>query len=162
LYEQRNLAGAATQVAGICGTYERLVSQEPTVARRRVGLRDCLLLRAKLALASGAESEATTFAERAVQIAKSVNTTDPADARMGLAEALRVSGDIRRRSGDLVGARAAWVQAIGAVPVNITEKPPEMREHVLILQRVGRRAEAERLIGRLISIGYRRPVSGTA
>ena len=126
--------------------------------RRRVGFRDCLLLRAQLSLASGADRAALAFASRAVDIAKSVNATDPIDTRFGVAEALRLLGDVRRESGDRQGARAAWLEANAIIPVNIAEKPPEMREHAIIFQRLGRRAEAERLIGRLASIGYRRPV----
>ncbi len=157
-FERGDKAAAGAQVAAICGSFERLVAQEPSVVRRRVGLRDCLLLRARLSLASGANQDALAFATRAVDTAKAVNATDPVDTRFGVAEALRVLGDVRKQSGDLQGARAAWLAANSVIPVNITEKPPEMREHAIIFERLGRRAEAERLNGRLASIGYRRPV----
>lgn len=155
LFDAGDIPQAAAQAASTCPAFERLVAQEPTVARRRAGLRDCLLLRTRLSLQSGADEQALGSAVHAVQIARTVNAADQNDARFGLAEALRVLGDARRDSGDADGARAAWTQAQALIPANVAEKPPEMREHAIILQRLGQTAEAERLLRRLSATGYR-------
>lgn len=61
-------------------------------------------------------------------------------------------GDIRQRLGDPGGSRAAW-QEWARRSTGVPEKPSEMPEHALLLQRLGREAEARQLSGQLAAMG---------
>jgi tetratricopeptide (TPR) repeat protein len=157
--DQGDAVRAGGGIAATCSAYEKLVRQDSTVALRSAGFRDCLMLQARLAARSGQSASAAALADKAVRVARSVKSADPADARFGLAGALRLSGDIRKGNPD--GARSAWSEALAAIPTGIAEKPSEMDEHATILERLGRGAEAARLRGTLAQTGYHRPDSKT-
>ena len=93
------------------------------------------------------------MADKAVRVARSVKSADPADARFGLVGALLLQGDIHK--GDPNRARSAWSDALAAIPAGVAEKPSEMEEHATILERLGRGQEAAQLRARLAQIGYR-------
>jgi tetratricopeptide (TPR) repeat protein len=154
LFSQGKAAEAAAQVQPVCSTYKKLVAKDRSVVPHSTGLRDCLILQARIAARSGQNGTAGALAAEALRTANSVKTLDPADARFGVAEALRVLGDIRRSGGDSVGGQTAWTDALAAVPEGIAEKPSEAAEHALILERLGRSAEAARLKSRLTEQGY--------
>jgi hypothetical protein len=42
------------------------------------------------------------------------------------------------------------------MPQNVPERPSEMSEHALVLDRLGRKPEAQRLTAKLDEIGYKR------
>lgn len=155
-------SAAAIDVAPNCGRYSRLIAQDPMLAARRAGFRDCLLLRARLALRVGASGEAARFAAQAVEAARAVNSTDRLDARFGFAKALRILGDARSREGNAAGAQSAWRQALEAMPRAVAEKPDETHERATILSRLGRTGEARALTGKLEAIGYRRAIVAMA
>jgi tetratricopeptide (TPR) repeat protein len=137
-----------------CAIFGRLVAKDSKQPDFRAGLRDCWIMRAKVAHATGANAEAVSDAERAVQIAKTVRGTDQVSDRYLWARAYRVLGDARRSAGDGTGAIAAWQAALAALPAVATERPLEMRDRAEILRRVGRNAEAQQLANELAAIGY--------
>lgn len=154
LLEQGEIAGAAAKLGSDCRAYERFVTRQPGFALRRVALRDCLLLRAEVAMRSGDADTAVRSASRALVIARSVSTNDPVDASFGVARALRTLGDIHSQVGDSAKARAAWYQALSAIPAGVAQKPSEMAEHAILLKRAGRIAEATERETRLAAMGY--------
>jgi tetratricopeptide (TPR) repeat protein len=160
LVDQGQMAQAAAQLQPICGTYAKLVAKDSTIAQRSAGLRDCLMTQARVAARSDQRTTADALGSQAVRVARSVSSIDRADARFGLAAALRVMGDIRQSTGDSAGARAAWSQALATIPRGITEKPSEMDEHAIILDRLVRPSEAAALKRRLAQMGYRRTERG--
>jgi tetratricopeptide (TPR) repeat protein len=160
LLDQGQTAQAAGQLQPICATYAKLVAKDSTIAQRSAGYRDCLMTEARVAARSGQKASAAAFGMQAVRVARSVSTIDRADARFGLAAALRLVGDIRRSGQNPAEAQAAWSEALATIPSGATEKPSEMDEHALILERLGRSAEAAALKSRLEQIGYRRTEVG--
>lgn len=156
LTDQGHTAEAVAQLQPICSSYAKLVAKDPTIAARSAGLRDCLMLQARLTASSGQKDRAVSLAGEAVRVARSIKSLDRADARFGLAGALRVLGDVRKSSGDMAGAQAAWTEALSVIPGGIAERPAEMDEHATILERLGRSSESAALRSRLAQIGYRR------
>ena len=150
---------AASQAKAGCDIYERLLARDLTVSNWRAGRRDCMLMRARLALASGAKDDASAFADKAVDVARTVKSTDQVADRFALAKALRLRGDIRRQLGDMDGARGAWAAAFAALPTGVSERPGEMNERQLIMQRLGRNAEAQQIAAKLHGIGYQPSVN---
>jgi hypothetical protein len=66
-------------------------------------------------------------------------------------------GDARNGLGDKPAAAAAWNAALQAVPRVTAERPIETQEHAIILERLGRTGEAQKLNQQLAAIGYRLP-----
>lgn len=138
-----------------CATVTRLLSKDATVPEWRAGLRDCLLLRARLAMAARDAPNALGLANRAVGAGRTVKTTDSARDAYALALAYRTVGDIRRNLGDAAGASTAWSQALRTLPAGTAERPSEMSEHAAILERLGRSAEARPMLATLSSMGFK-------
>lgn len=145
---------ARAQSALACQTISRLLSTEPGVQVWRATMRECLEMRARLSLADGNASQAERPAEQAVNIARSIRSTEPVDDKYALAQAYRLLGDIRDRLGNRQGAQAAWSAGLAAMPANVAEKPDEMAERLMLSQRLGRGADAEQLAARLARMGY--------
>ncbi|MEA3081901.1 MAG: hypothetical protein QOD54_1569 [Sphingomonadales bacterium] len=152
----QNAQGAAEVKTG-CDFTDRLFSKDPGVADWRLLHRDCLKVRANAALRSGSKVDALSLATSAVAAAKTINSRDPVEDRYGLAKAYRLLGDVQHELGNEVAAREAWTSGLAAIPQNITERPVEMSQHQMLLQRLGRTAEAARLASTLSAIGYREP-----
>lgn len=121
----------------------------------RAGLRDCWLMRARLANATGNRAEALQDSLQAVSVAKSVKSNDTVWDRYLLAAALRREGDARQSLGDSAAARESWQAALAVLPTGVAERPSEMSEHATILVRLGRAPEAQQLTDRLKAMGYR-------
>ena len=147
--ESKSMADAA------CGLVTRLLSKDATVPDWRAGLRDCWILRARLAMAAGDAPGALGLADRAVTIGRTVKTTDSAKDGFALALAYRTVGDIRHNLGDSAGANRAWSEALRILPTGTAERPSEMSERAAILERLGRVAEARPLLATLSSIGFK-------
>lgn len=139
-----------------CDVFGRLVRLEPAIPGWRQGLRGCLANRARLALASGATDQALGFTKQMVAVARSIRSPDPPADSFAVARALRLQGDVYRAQGSVAAAHDAWLQASKALPRAPAELPDEMNEHRLILQRLGRQADANALAARLAAIGYHR------
>ena len=139
-----------------CEAFRRLANQEPSNTRWRSGVRDCLFVQTRLDLSAGRNAEALSRAQQAVHISKSVKTSDSAADAFGRARAYRLLGDASRAVRDHSAAWTAWAAALAAIPEKVAERPNEMNEHVVILERLGRRDEARALAAKLNSMGYRR------
>ncbi|MGH6659408.1 MAG: hypothetical protein ACREBM_07135, partial [Sphingomicrobium sp.] len=98
--------GAAAETATACNVAQRLVATDSNVQRWRAVQRDCWLMRARVALKRSDLQQASGFAQRAVDAARAVSTSDPTHDKYGIAEAFRLFGDTRQRLGDTSGARA--------------------------------------------------------
>jgi tetratricopeptide (TPR) repeat protein len=138
-----------------CATVQSLLAKDPSFPYWLAGAADCARLQAQLALAAGAKLEALTRAQQAVAIARSIKSNDRVGARFQLAKADRLVGDIRLALGDNPGAAAAWIEALRTIPAQVAERPLELDEHAVILQRLGRIQEASRLREALARMGYR-------
>jgi len=114
-------------------------------------------MQASAALKSGSKGDALSLAASAVAAAKTVNSRDPIEDRYGLAKAYRLFGDVQHQLGNERAAREAWTAGLATIPKDITERPVEMSQHQMLLQRLGRTTEAARLASTLAAIGYREP-----
>ena len=161
LLAQGQTAQAGAQLQPICSTYAKLVAKDSTVAQRSAGYRDCLMSEARIAARLGQKASAAAISMQAVRMARSVSSIDRADARFGLAAALRLLGDIRMSTQDPAGAQAAWSEALATIPPGTTERPSEMDEHAIILERLGRSSDAAALKSRLARMGYSRTGADT-
>jgi hypothetical protein len=119
--------------------------------------RDCQMMQARLALASGDRAGALSAAEEAVATAQSIKGSDAASSAYALSRGYRLLGDVKRSAGDSAGARAAWAAAFAALPKGAGERPAEMSEHATVLQRLGRRGESDQISAKLRVMGYIRP-----
>ena len=155
LNEERDEAATHVQIG--CNLVSDLLREDSTIPARRERLRDCWMMRARLALSNGQSTEALAAAQRAVGVAKSVKTADPEHDRYPLGEAYRLLGDAQRGLNDVASARASWTAALEVLPRGITERPDEIVIRARILQRLGRDVEARPLHDRLAAIGYRHP-----
>lgn len=151
------MADAEVETAAACGLARQLVTKDGSVAQWRALQRDCLVTQVLVALSSGDGSRAEALSERAVVSARGVNSPDPIEDGYGLAKALRLAGDVDWRLGNPAAARADWTRAFAVIPRTTTERPSEMSEHRLILQRLGRQEEAKNLQSKLGAMGYREP-----
>ena len=152
-----NVAEAARQNQNSCAIMSRLLLKDPSIADWRSDFRECWITRGYIAFASGANAEAANAAERALRIGRSVKSADAGNDAFALARAYRLLGDARSGLGDRAAAMAAWTAALQAVPHVTAERPTETHEHAIILERLGRTGEAQKLNQQLAAIGYRLP-----
>jgi tetratricopeptide (TPR) repeat protein len=146
---------AAQQTSAACQTVHELLSRRAPKPEWRKELYACAILQADLALAGGAKDQALAAAQQAVNNARLAQTSDKVEDAFRLARAYRTVGDVERARGDLNAARQAWANGLRAVPNGVPEQPDEMQDHALLLQRLGRDAEAQPLAVKLRSMGYR-------
>ncbi len=157
LLETGQKEAAASETATACDASSRLVAADAKLQAWRAIVRECWDMRARIAAANGNAAQASAFAERAVTTAKTVQSTDPIEDKFELAQTFRVLGDARRSLADTAGAAAAWQAALGVLPSNVAEKPNEMAERAMLLQRVGQSEAARQRTARLSAMGYRNP-----
>jgi tetratricopeptide (TPR) repeat protein len=149
-------AEAAAETETACAAIRQLLARDPNVQRWRMAQRDCLMMQAELARQSRDGAEALSYAEQAVTGAKSVKGSDAAADAYAVAKAYRLTGDIKRGLGDLAGARAAWSAGFAVLPNGTAERPAEMGERAILLQRIGRSGQADQIDAKLRAIGYQR------
>ena len=145
---------AEQETATACQIAAALRVRDPSVARWRALQTTCLTMRSRLALGSGDTGQAMALAERALAAARSENSEDPVTDHYRVAAASRLLGDVRRRTGDPEGAKAAWSAGLAQLPPNVTERPWEMNERAELLRRLGRAKDARPLTDRLAAMGY--------
>jgi tetratricopeptide (TPR) repeat protein len=150
-----NRAEAAPLTDDACTSVQSLLAKDARVPTWRAGLRDCWMVRSQLALSSGSPDRAVKNAQRAVAVAKSVQSFDRVGDAVALARAYRMLGDAERAISNTAAAQAAWSGALTAFPKGSALRPSEMSEDLLILQRLGRTGEARPIAARLQTIGYR-------
>ena len=154
----RQPEGGAAARAG-CDIANRLLARDSTQYDWRVSLRSaCLNLRARLALAQGANAEALAHSRQLVAIARAeVARGSTPDALQALANAQLLTGMIASASGDSAAAQSAYLAALTAWPKGVAESPLQTSRKVVLLEGLGRSAEAKTVAGRLEVIGYRHP-----
>jgi len=150
-------SGSAAETNSACATASTLLARHKPSPAWQAGLRDCWILRTQLAIESGATAEALTDAGKAMRAAESIKTADRGDDAVSIAKTYRLIGDVQHKLGNQAAAQQAWLSAIEAYPKGVAERPAEMNEHRLILQRLARTADAQELSARLARIGYREP-----
>jgi eukaryotic-like serine/threonine-protein kinase len=148
---------AASETEQACNTSARLVAKDPKAQGWRATLRQCWEMRTRVAAAKNDFAQAANLAQRAIDTAGTLRSTDPVADRYIIARSDRLLGDIRKRLGDGAGAAAAWQTGLAALPAGVTERPSEMAESGALLDRVGRTQEARQRADRLSAIGYRDP-----
>ncbi len=116
--------------------------------------RMCLSRQAQLALAVGNAIKATTYAERASDLGKSVKTIDPVSDRYSFAESLLLAGDSYRAAGNDQRARQAWARGLSFAQT-LHEQPGESAIRAELLDRAGQPAAAARLRKALAAHGIR-------
>jgi tetratricopeptide (TPR) repeat protein len=157
LLNMGNPSEARSQWAGGCRLAAGLKVSGSGISQARSVQTDCLTLQSRLVLASDT-SGAIAVAERALASARLERNQDPITDRYRVAAAYLLLGDIRRRSGDSDGGKAAWNAGLAQLPQGIAERPQDMNTHVELLRRLGRDAEARPLTARLTAIGYRNAI----
>jgi tetratricopeptide (TPR) repeat protein len=148
---------ASQQHDRFCAIISRLIAKDPTLADWRIDFRECSILRGYIALAKGANAEAANAAEQALRIGRSAKSADPGTDAFALARTYRLLGDARKALGETAAATAAWNAAFQSLPHVAAERPIETQEHAIILERLGRTGEAQKLNQQLAAIGYRLP-----
>jgi tetratricopeptide (TPR) repeat protein len=146
---------AGIQAASACAAMDRLLGRNSGAQYWRRLQRDCLAVRAAIALKAGSAADALPFASRSLALAKSTGSIDKIADRFAMAKTMRLIGDARKQTGDMAGARSAWTAALETIPRQVAERPAETYEHLVIVGRLGRKAEAGQLAARLATIGYR-------
>lgn len=142
-----------------CAIASHLLIKDRSNADWRADLRECWIVRGYIASAQGADAESARDAEQAIRIARTVKSTDFGSDAFAVAKSYRLLGDARKGLGDARGANAAWNAAFQALP-HVAERPVETQEHAIILERLGRAAEAQQLKQKLAVTGYRLPEVG--
>ena len=145
---------AAKEIRIGCDLTTGLRARGPNVAKSLTLETACLAMRSRLALASGANAEASVLAERALASARTERSGDPIADRYSVAAAYRLLGDVRQRAGDREAARAAWDAGLSKLPQGVVERPRELVVRTELLKRLGRIEEARVLTEKLDSIGY--------
>ena len=143
---------AARQTQSACELVAAISGRNPATPKMRA----CLVMRTRLALQSGATSEALMLGQRALASARSEHREDPVWTQYLIADAYRLLGDVYLRNGDTAAARGAWSSAVASLPQGMVEQPAEMDERARIFERAGRASEAQQLSARLTAIGYHR------
>ena len=140
-----------------CDQAKRVLSRDPGTAWRRLQT-DCYSVRARIALAAGDLPGAEALAGQAVASARTERSSDPYKDRFKIAGEYRLLGDVRRRMGEPVEAKAAWTYALTQLPSGITERPIETKDRAELLRLLGRENEARSLYARLTAMGYRNTI----
>ena len=138
-----------------CSVFTSLLRKDGSVQDWRVGVRDCLVVRAQIAAVERKWDVASDAANKAIAVGKTVKGTDQALDKYNLAKAYRILGDIRRGAGDASGATTAWTAGLSQIPRVTAERPIEAHEHAELLQRMGQPAQAPRQW--LVGMGFRYP-----
>lgn len=149
------LDDAETAAVSGCQIIHKLMAQPSPAPEWTNGSLSCTLLSVQIAKARGAKDQATALAQQAVATARGVHSVDKVADAWRLVKAFRLLGDVSRDRGDLIAARNAWTSALTTMPVGLPELPDEIAEHAFILQRLDRKADAQPLLEKLSSMGYR-------
>ena len=152
LLQQGRTADAEQQARSGCALVSEIRGSNPVTPKLTL----CLRMQTRLAMESDDYPRALSLAEQALASARTDRNEDPVVSQFGIVYGYQLLGDVRQRSGDPSGANEAWSKALASLPKGIVERPSDMDEHALILERLRRSAEAQPLISKLKSIGYRR------
>lgn len=146
-------AEAGAEIGRGCAVAAQILARDPGPNWRRLQT-SCLSVRSLLALETGTTAEALSFAERGLASARSERSADPITDRYAIAAAFRLLGDVRQRMGNVEPAKEAWNAGLAQLPSGANERPREMYERALLLERLDRNAEARPLAEKLRSMGF--------
>ena len=149
---------AGVQARSGCDLASRLLMRDTSVATWRDLHRDCLTVRATLALATGANEEAAALADQALRSARAEARRPSMDDRYEVAAAQRLVGDVARKRGDAAAAKVAWAAGFNVLPTGIPERPGELSERAELLKRLGRTPEARAIKAKLAAMGFRQGI----
>ena len=154
---QLDAAGATARSA--CNTADRLKDRDSSVSMWRADLpARCLELRSRLALARNAPAEARSLADKLVQLARSEMLKDKsASARIRLADAELLRGDVAAKLGNAASARARWIGGLAVWPRGIELTPSELAVQASLLRKTGQAAAADAIASKLAGMGFREP-----
>ena len=153
-----DLAGAGNTARAGCDIADRLLQRDSSVADWKAQLRvKCLNLRARIAIASGAASEAFELARQSLSAAQT--TPRVVEQRLLVFDARAVGGIALAASGNKADATSWWRSAESNLPRSIELRPVEMEQLAGIEKSLGNEAEASRLASALSAMGYRYPGS---
>ena len=157
---RNDVDAASALVRSACDSTDRLIAKDSSIVDWRVrGRGDCFELTARTALARGIPDEAQNQAAKMVGNAKAELTQNgSADAQLGLVTAWMMSALAARAEGRISDSGKSFRAAASAWPKSAPDKPANIARKVVILQGVGRSADAERLAERLAAMGYREPI----
>jgi tetratricopeptide (TPR) repeat protein len=151
-----NVDQARAAATAACGAASNLVAKDRSVAEWRSNMQfSCARINARLALRSGQNGQAIAHAREALVLART--EPNPVARAFSVAGAERTLGDAFAATGQRDEARGAYERALAAWPKNVEEKPREMAEHTILLQRLNRNGEAAAINQRLAAMGYRHP-----
>ncbi|MCF2515047.1 TIR domain-containing protein [Sphingomonas sp. G124] len=154
--------GDAGQLAEAgCAKTDSLMVRDPSIIAWRDGDRECLRLRAEMAMRGGSRAESLAIARQLLNSIRADNPQSPKE-RFAPAQALKLMGDLQWLAGDRSGARASWTAGLSVWPKNLAETPRQLAERGEMLRGIGRRAEGMRIASQLASMGYRQSLSDRA
>ena len=156
---RRNDAAAATAVG--CAAMTRLHASDPSVVPWRAGNRNCLMLRAELAVAAGESGAANALARQLLVRIVDEERASATPNAFAIPEARKLIGDMAWRGGDRGGARAQWLAALTTWP-KLPETPAQMAARGEMLRGTGNRAAGQAIAARLIALGYRQSITNRA
>ena len=148
-------AEAEAQTNAACETVSRLITRNSSKPEWRIGMSRCWAMKAQLSLAAASTEQGLNAARHALDVGKTVRSTDSIGDAYLVAGAYRLVGDIESRLGHADAARSDWSAALASLPSGVAEKPSETGERAAILERLGRKSEAETMQSRLQRMGYR-------
>jgi tetratricopeptide (TPR) repeat protein len=151
----RTASAAAGARAG-CDIVDRLASRNTSVAdwKARLSVK-CLALRARVALAEHAPGEALLLARQAIAAART--SPRPIERALLVSRGLAIGGNAFAAQRDPVNARKWWLASLAGLPRSAELRPAEIAQVAVVHQRLGNRAEAQRLTATLTGMGYRYP-----
>lgn len=147
---------ASAQTNAACSLVSKLVATDRTAVGFQIALRKCLLLQAQIALSAHNYAMAGTFANRALTVARSTHSSDAGDDRFQTVRAQRLVGDIEQGEGNAAAAQDSWRSAEQLLPPNGAERPRDMVQRMIVLQRLHHDAEAQQISDKLKAMGYHR------
>jgi eukaryotic-like serine/threonine-protein kinase len=142
-----------------CDIASRLVQRNSSVLAWRAQLRgDCLSVRARIALSRGSLDEGAGLAAQFLQLATAeAAKNSSATQRITMAKALLLRGEAAKAQGDRTLARQMWQKAASVWPADVGVGPYDLALKAVILEGLGRSAEASAIADQLDATGYRYP-----
>lgn len=148
---------AASAARDGCDLVTRLMARDRTVVGWNDTLRrQCAVVRGRLALASGASSDALAIAKSALR-ARTAKGDESRASRALLSQVNVLLGDAQAALHDRPAATEAWRTALANLPDGSAETPVIKAQRAMLLERLGDEASARPLNLWLDGIGYRFP-----
>jgi tetratricopeptide (TPR) repeat protein len=151
----KRVGEASQQTEHACGLIAGIAARDTASADARSLGFDCLLQRARVALAAGESARALVTAGEALALSNATGEANPVRRAMRVASTHRLLGDIHAATSDGRAAQQAWAAALAAWPRVPEETPRQMAVRVELLRSIGRTAEAQALAREVERTGLR-------